>query len=219
MVNAPQTNDRTNTSFLIAQALFRFFFLLVVVIGVSGLISFGLLNRFPLPTDHQPGSLLNAGPQFTMLTLVIAVAAYLATLARLLKDRITSLKKAQKEDDAAVTAATKTSETEKKRQERLADIDEHAANIDRLIAAEMFTVILGLLVGFRVLAHPFASVSTHSQLATYFGVKVARIDLLDVTIFVVLFEALVLYTILHARQWQKESLPKGGANSEETRGG
>ena len=44
--------------------------------------------------------------------------------------------------------------------------------------------------------------------AFLFRVKVARIDFVDVTIFVVLFEALVYYTVLHARQWPKTTCAK-----------
>ena len=167
MANAPQRTDRTNSPTGYTVSSFWFFLLAFVVITVTAVVSAWLLNQFPLRTGRVAGSFLDAGPQFTMLTLVVAVAAYLATSIRILKDRIRSLKKEQKEDDAKVTSATteiEKKEIEQKRQERLADINERGAAINRLIPAKIFTVILGLLVGFRVLVHPFGFVTENLSL-------------------------------------------------------
>ena len=97
------TTAERNTALALAQSLYPFFVLAFLVIIVSGVVSAVLLSYFGLRTGHAPGSFLDGGPQFTMLTLVVALAAYLATLARLLKDRIKALDESERRDEAAVT--------------------------------------------------------------------------------------------------------------------
>jgi hypothetical protein len=185
------------------QALFPVVILGILLVDFAILCSILLVKWSPL-IPHDAGPFLNGGPQFTLLTLVVAIAAYLATLARLLKDRMKSISKKQAEqtlEDQEAKAKSRQAATKITRED-LEDLNEHRTNLSRLILAEKFTVISGLLVVFRICVHPF--LEGPSLLASSMGVTIKRIDLLDISVLVLLTFSMFFFALLHATQWLRD---------------
>ena len=103
---------------------------IVIVFVLAVLISIALLAAFQPKLDLstmplQPGTLLS------FLGFIVALAAYLATVARSLKDKMTELKEKPTFDAA--------------------EIAKHAENLMRIIRAEALLVSLGLLTMGRII--------------------------------------------------------------------
>jgi multisubunit Na+/H+ antiporter MnhF subunit len=105
----------------------------VFVALIAALLSSGLLVIFEPALD--PATMpVNSSSLLTLLGFVVALAAYLATLARTLKDKITALKEKAKIDAAQIAA--------------------HAENLMRVIRAEALLVTVGLLTTGRIVVGP-----------------------------------------------------------------
>ena len=111
---------------------------IVIVFVLAVLMSLALLAAFQPKLDLstmplQPGTLLS------FLGFIVALAAYLATVARSLKDKMTELKEKPIFDTA--------------------EIGKHAENLMRIIRAEALLVSLGLLTMGRIIIGPLLNVS------------------------------------------------------------
>ena len=111
---------------------------IVIVFVLAVLMSIALLAAFQPKLDLstmplQPGTLLS------FLGFIVALAAYLATVARSLKDKMTELKEKPTFDAA--------------------EIAKHAENLMRIIRAEALLVSLGLLTMGRIIIGPLLNIS------------------------------------------------------------
>lgn len=139
----------------------------VVVITVSMIGVFGLGVK-----TSPPGSILDGGAQIGLISLIIALAAYLAVLSRELKEKIKGARDG----------------------ERI----EHEKNLEGIICAEQLVVGLGLLGMLRILVRPFLGPTT--MLAD--DIPVTIIDFLDVFVIAVFAGVVLFLAWLHYRQWR-----------------
>jgi len=114
---------------------------IIIVMIVAGVVSFGLLMIFT-PTLKPATMPLHSGTILTFLGFVVALAAYLATVGRALKEKIGKLK----EQPEAATG----------------EIMRQAMNLTRIFRAEAMLVFLGLLTVGRVVVGPLANVEVSS---------------------------------------------------------
>lgn len=139
--------------------------LVVSAISFAGVFSIGI-------KISVPGSLLDGGTQIGLISLIVALAAYLATLSRLLKEKI--------------KGATGT--------ERL----EHQENIAGVICAEQLVVGVGVILAVRILIRPFMDPAT--MLAN--DIHATVIDFIDVGALTEFVCAVFFLAWLHYRQWR-----------------
>ena len=110
---------------------------IVLVTILAALLSIALLTIFK-PTLDPSTMAVHSGTLLTFLGFVVALAAYLATVARSLKEKITALK------------AKTPFEPEQ--------IKTHAENLMRIIRAEALLVSVGVMTMGRILVGPLMNV-------------------------------------------------------------
>ena len=114
-----------------------------VVVGImlvtilAALVSLALLAIFK-PTLDPSIMPLHSGTLLTFLGFIVALAAYLATVARALKDKITALKEKTNFDAEQIA--------------------KHAENLMRIIKAEALLVWIGVMTMGRILVGPLMDV-------------------------------------------------------------
>ncbi len=139
--------------------------LVVSTISLAGVFSVGI--KIPVP-----GSLLDGGTQIGLISLIVALAAYLATLARLLKEKLKS------------TTGS--------------EVSEHKENIAGVTCAEQLVVLMGIVLALRMLIRPFIDPST--KLAS--GINATLIDFIDVVVLTAFVSVVFFLAWLHYRQWR-----------------
>ncbi len=112
---------------------------IVIVFVLAALMSIALLATFK-PTLDASTMPLHPGTLLSFLGFIVALAAYLATVARALKDKMTELKEKPIFDADPIT--------------------KHAENLMRIIRAEALLVSIGVLTMGRILIGPLINVST-----------------------------------------------------------
>jgi hypothetical protein len=140
------------------------------------------------------GSMLDGG-QFTFVSLLIALAAYLATVARALKDKLQRLKEPEK-----LSAL--------ERQTLTVDKDEHTGNLNGTIVAEILVVVLAVAVVIRIFLRPFTSdgtVTTVTGNITTVAKFPVWIDFFDVFLLSFFMSVGFFLAFLHGRQWRHQS--------------
>lgn len=144
----------------------RIFFWVLVLVALA---FFGVIG---LKLDIS-GSLLDGGPQFTVISLMIALAAYLVTVAGKLKEAI------NKTDSGA-------------------DYLKHNEDLTALLFAEKLVVAVGCLVTLRPVIRPLiAKDTTLTQ-----SLQVIAIDFLDFVVVAFLAGIVAFLVYLHSRQWK-----------------
>ncbi len=139
--------------------------LIVLTISFAGVFSIGV-------KISVPGSLLDGGAQIGLISLLVALAAYLATLGRLLKEKIKSA------SDSARS--------------------EHESNIQGVVCAEQLVVGLGVIVALRILIRPFLDAA--AMLTS--DIQVSLIDLIDVAVLAGFVCVVFFLAWLRYRQWK-----------------
>ncbi len=110
---------------------------IVLVTFLAALVSVSLLVVFQ--ATLRPSTMpVNSGSLLTFLGFVVALAAYLATVARSLKDKITALKEKTPFDANQITP--------------------HTENLMRIIRAEALLVAIGMMTMGRILVGPLMNV-------------------------------------------------------------
>src|SRR5262249_38170449 len=140
-----------------------------LVLGLVALAFFGVIR---LKLDI-PGSLLDGGPQFTVISLMIALAAYLATVAGKLKEAI-------KKTDSGP------------------DYVKHNEDLTALLFGEKLVVVVGCLVTLRPVIRPLVAKDT-----TLTQSQVNAIDFLDFVVVALLAGIVAFLVYLHIRQWRE----------------
>lgn len=110
---------------------------IILVTLLAVLVSVSLLVVFK-PTLRPSTMPVNSGTLLTFLGFVVALAAYLATVARSLKDKITALKEKTPFDAKQITP--------------------HAENLIRIIRAEALLVAVGMMTIGRIIVGPLMNV-------------------------------------------------------------
>jgi hypothetical protein len=142
-----------------------FWVLLAVALAFFGVIGLKLTT---------PGSLLDGGPQFTVISLMIALAAYLATVAGKLKEAI-------------------------KKAASGADYLKYNEDLTALLFGEKLVVSIGCLMTLRPVVRPLiAENTTLTQ-----SLQVIAIDFLDFGVVAFLAGIVAFLVYLHTRQWQE----------------
>jgi len=137
----------------------------VSTISLGGVFSVGI-------KISVPGSLLDGGTQIGLISLIVALAAYLAALSRLLNEKIKS------------TTGN--------------ELLEHQENIAAVICAEELVVGVGVILALRILIRPFLDPTI--TLAN--DIHATLIDFIDIVAITCFLSVVFFLAWLHYRQWR-----------------
>jgi hypothetical protein len=140
-------------------------FVVIITVSMIGVFGFGV-------TTKPPGFILDGGAQIGLVSLVIALAAYLATVGREVKAGIKVAGDGERVEDQK--------------------------NLEGIICAEQLVVALGLLVTLRIIVRPFLE----PTLMVAKDIPVTVIDFIDVLLMSVFVGVVFFLAWLHCRQWR-----------------